>query len=364
MKKIGILTFHRAHNYGAVLQAYALQENLKSCGFDVEIIDYKPDFLKHNFFYINKKNFFTIIKSFIYIGLVPFLYYKLLLRLYSFSRFVDENLVLSNEKYSDSNLQLNGYDYIIFGSDQIWNEHLTKGNRIYWGDFPKSGKSEFISYAASMETTSISDAQKERYCQYLKNFKSISVREKVLVELLQPLTKKTISWVLDPTLLVNRTVFEKIATPPKIKGEFILLYLTFEDEKAICLAESIASRLNAKVIVLNCSFKKIKRFINIPRTSPSQFVGYFKEALFVITTSFHGTTFSLIFNKPFFTIEISDKHSRVKSLLNCLGIENRLIDHPDVLNFSEIDYTEVNKRLNALKFFSQKYILDSIVAAK
>ena len=218
MKKIGILTFHCAHNYGAVLQCYALQETLKKMGHDVEVIDYRPQYLLSPYavFNINRiksNNPLKIIKRSIRETILLGVRLK---RYYTFYQFIKNKLSLSSRitKYNIPE----SYDVYIMGSDQIWNPKITEGfDPVYFGNFNfQKGSKKYISYAASMEANELNNQAKNTYKKFLKNFDSISVRENQLAELLQPLSEKNIETVLDPTLLADNQIWDNIAQKPDI----------------------------------------------------------------------------------------------------------------------------------------------------
>lgn len=360
--KIGILTFHCAHNYGAVLQCYALQEYLSNAGHEVKVINYRPEYLLCPYRIINRSGFnsinpLRIVKSFIRELLIAPIRYA---RHDNFNKFIINRLKLTpsvthNEIPSD-------FDVYIVGSDQIWNPNITQGfDNVYFCDFPfKKGHRIYLSYAASMESKRLSENDSSFLKKALLNFNTISVREDELKELLQPLTTKLITRVLDPTLLLTRDVWENITPANPIKEKYVLTYQVREQTETEAIAQHIAGQLGAKVINL-VAWVNIYKKNKYQTASPELFLALIKNAECVVTTSFHGTAFSIIYNKPFYTIKLNDgKDSRVDSILNALKLYNRFIDKNELPIFSSIDYLNVNKELDTLRKDSQLYLKSSI----
>lgn len=362
--KIGILTFHCAHNYGAVLQCYALQETLKSLGHEVEVIDYRPKFLTYpkyiNFSNIKNGSIASKVRKLIReVTILP----KKNIRYYVYDKFINQRLELS-EHSKDYSYISSEYDVYIIGSDQVWNKKITNGyHNPYFAifSFPKKNK-KYISYAASMESEDITK-DTDILKKLLANFDSISVREESLQQLLQPLSEKPINLVLDPTLIANKIIWHKLAIEPKIKKKYVLVYEVRTSPHTIQFANHIAQQLNAEVIRL---FAWVDRFNNKNEykcESPEKFLGWFKNAECIVTTSFHGTAFSIIFEKPFYTMKLENEgNSRSYSLLNRLCIADRIISWESFtdLNFTNINYSRINSKLSDFKQESIKYITDNI----
>ncbi len=361
--KIGILTFHCAHNYGAVLQCYALQETLKQMGHDVEVIDYRPEYLLapyrrfdvHRF--ISRNPLKMAKKCVTEIVLAN----KRIIRYDSFNRFITKELRLSEKTEGKSIPQK--YDVYVMGSDQIWNPKITNGfDPVYFGDFgfPKDNK-KYVAYAASMGATSLEDDAKAFYMKALKSFDSVSVREIQLAALLQPLTDKKVEIVLDPTLLVDRNLWSGITKTHRIKEKYVLVYQVRYDSNTLRIAYDIAKEIGAVVVEITAFFNPRLKKNRLQCASPEEFIGWIGNASCVVTTSFHGTAFSVIFNKPFYCIALGDNgDSRSASLLKNIGLEDRMINKNDSPGFSGINYDHPNAKLSLLKEKSKEYLLKAI----
>ena len=357
--KIGILTFHSAPNYGAMLQCYALQEVLKSMGHDVEVIDYRLDYRLRPYRLPNAQRFNPLpIKKRSALNILTFRDRKI--RNKEFESFLRTYLVLSDKV--DRNFIPNNYDVYIMGSDQIWNPKITQGfDPVFFGSFwfHKENK-KYISYAASMERTELSDAEKEFCSKALNNFDAISVRERVLAALLLSITSKKIKVVLDPTLLLDKQVWGQIAKLPKIKEKYVLVYQVRNGVNTMQIAKKVAKQINAIVIQVAGGSPYLNRR-KLQHESPTRFLGLMQHAACVVTTSFHGTAFSVIFNRPFYYVESTDGHdSRAKSLLSDLGLTERIIQVNDSPTFTRIDYDMVNDKLTELRIQSLKFLGQNI----
>ena len=359
--KIGILTFHSAHNYGAMLQCYALQEVLKRMGHDVEVIDYR---LEYRFRSDNRKCTFRQLNPLATIKSIVIKIITLriaLLRRRNFENFKRTYMALS--EIVDKDHIPNDYDVYVMGSDQIWNPTITKGfDPVYFGSFwfPK-GNRKYVSYAASMERSELTDEEKAFCRKSLKNFDAISVREKVLAHLLQPLTSQKVEVVLDPTLLLEKQAWERIAKLPKIKEKYVLVYQVRVqgNENTIQIAKKVAAQIKAIVIQVAVSPYLNRR--KLQHESPTQFLGLMQHAACVVTTSFHGTAFSVIFNRPFYYVELGDGNdSRAKSLLYDIGLADRIIPMDSFPTFTEIDYDRVNDKVTDLRLKSAEFLKRSL----
>ena len=357
--KIGILTFHCAHNYGAVLQCYATQEFLKNKGHDVEIIDYRPSFLLKPYKLIDKnrfvsKNLILFAKKAIMESLMLFYRIK---RWYGFESFIKNKLNLSSIVY-EKNIP-DDYDVYIIGSDQVWSPKITQGfDNVYFADFSfVKGTRKYIAYAASMEVQSLNIEQKKFLSKALMPFDNISVREKNLCDLLQPLTLKEIYQVLDPTLLIDSSIWNKIAISPKIPQKYVLVYQVRVNERTVQIANNIAKQIGG-IVIETVAWLHRGCFKNKYQTaSPETFLGLIKHATCIVTTSFHGTAFSVVFNKPFYTLLLNDGgDSRSLSLLESVGLSERAISLQENPVFTSIDYSEANIKLNLIRKESSKIL--------
>lgn len=363
--KVGILTYHRAENYGALLQAYALRTYLQSLGHDVDFVDYWPDYHNDYFRLFSKKRFFDAgIK-----GKLFQLYYLFFFggirkqRKKNLQEFMYKHLGLSEKpKYRTNEDVCDEFDMVFYGSDQIWRKQGMKSfpgyDFWYWG--ADNVKAKKIAYAASMGTMNVTDADKECIISYLKHFDTISVRENSLKGLLDSLLISS-ELVVDPVFLLGTDEWTKLIAKTQLaeKG-YILLYNLLGNEDTVHFAKEMAKERNLKVIEIT---KKYVPFATGGRynytAGVKEFLSLIYHADYVVSNSFHGVAFSIIFQKQFLAIGMGSKHSRVTSLLNQLNLNDRYIIDKEG-NMSPIEYEGVIPLLQKAINSSKSYIENSI----
>lgn len=355
--KVGILTFHRAHNYGAVLQCYALSETLKTLGHDVEVIDYLPkqfaiEYSLYPFRLLKGRQKLTQLAK-----LICVLDLKLKRRK-GFNDFI-KLLPLTKAKYNDDCLPNDYYDYIIFGSDQIWNPLLTnKKDKVFCGDFEKKG-AKFISYAASASPKVLTMEYENYYRGIIDRFDRISTRENSLTYYLNAIRHGVSQVVLDPVFLLSKEEWSKIAIKP-IEREYVLIYTVPQHSHIRIIANKIAQERGLKVIEIRPTVNMSRKGGIKQTVSPREFLGYIMDADYIVTTSFHGTAFSIIFQRQFVTLSINKQlDDRACNLLKVLGLENRLVDPLNPI-ISDYNILQVQSLLNAEKQKSISYIQNTI----
>jgi hypothetical protein len=352
-KKIAVLTLHGYFNYGNRLQNYALVNSLQNMGYDVVSLVVKYDLRTK---LMDKRIFNREIDY--YINLPK----KIMLMLFDIKyqshskiketklrRFSDEYL---NEIFVDletlENLREH-YDYFIAGSDQIWNENFTKD--YFYLDF--SIKEKNIAYAASIGKDLISDDFKNYLVKKLKNFKAISVREQLGVEIISGLTEKNIKLVLDPTLLLYKNDWDLLAKNSKIGIEEKYLLTYFLGNAPYREIKKVSIEHNLKIV--NLYNPKNAEYLS---ASIEDFLRLFSHASFILTDSFHGTIFSIIYEKKFVVLPREDMNSRIYSILNMFELEDRF-NKISRIN-QEIDYANVKSILNLRRLDSLKFLLDNL----
>ncbi len=351
MKKIGIVTFHRAHNYGATLQAYALEKILEEKEYEAKFINYINYEIdkQYKILKIDKRNILSIFKSIIS-SIIYF--YKNKKRFNNFNNFIKKNLKIIGKYNSVNELKNNPpeLDCYITGSDQVWNPDITKGlSDAYTLNFG-SDKINRVSYAASIGKSSLGQ---EDYKTKLSRLNYISVREKTAKDLLEPVLNRKIEVVLDPTLLISGKEWEKeFDLSNNVNEKYILTYYVEENEEYVKIVNELSRKTNLKVI----NFEKRDRhnYVNFMKSAytegPEEFVRLIKNAEYVVTTSFHATVFSILFHKRFFVVPHKTTGSRVTDLIDKLHIKNRIYytidEFKDYKNYKEeVDYTESDKIL-------------------
>lgn len=375
---IKTITCHDVNNYGASLQAYALQKYLQKQGHDVEIIDYLPVYKTNrlNFFEYNRTEgrLNKIVQRIPFtkplIGLydhlrkperrLDFLFYKKKKAFYFFKK---NNLNCTNQVYRDiKDLKtiVPQADVYIAGSDQIWNVYARNGqDPAYYCDFaPQSA--HCISYAASFGTSDIPQNFRNFVSQQLKRFNSISVREKSGVNIVKDLGYQAIE-VLDPVFLLHREEWEKLCKLHHDEKYLLVYDLDMNHPEVKKLSKRIAGENNWKIYSIN-DFKTCPYAdYNINNAGPIEFIEWIRDAQFIICTSFHGTAFSVIFNKQFYTFSLykQNNNSRMEDFLLKISLSNHFIKK-EVGNIDFIDYTKINNIVQQYVRKSQIWLNDNI----
>ncbi len=320
MLKVAIITFHRAINFGAALQTYALLTYLRGFGYDVEVLDYRSRAIEDSYKIKWALNAYFLKRAF----LAP----MLLKKRGKFYRFIDERIphTRSLSTYDELKQAARKYDFIITGSDQVWNSQWTNGDDAYLLDFCEDEQK--ISYAASIGKSDVTEEEKARLCRYLSHFKKLSVREKTGKAILERLIPNETTVNCDPVALLTRDEWEKAAVPPKEKN-YVLIYMLVNSETLMNAAIAYAQTAGKRVLLINDNLRRrfsaiYKRFL-----SPEEFLGLFRNADCIFTNSFHGTMFSIIFEKEVH-VELQKykdaPNSRFTDLLETLGMEGVIFD--------------------------------------
>lgn len=319
--KTGILTFHSAFNFGASLQAWALQTTLEKMGAQPYVINYRPAIIDDLYNPLANKT--GLRKSRLLRKIVnP----DQMRRVSKYEGFIQSQFHLLGEAHTYEELQKGEFDLdaCIVGSDQVWNVQHTGGDPAYFLDF--LGKNiKKISYAASIGTDYILPAYYESYRSGLQNFDYISVREASARPVLSGLTEKEIQVVLDPTLLLDIEEYEKLKTPVSFKEKYILVYMMEYNRQVVNFADYV-SRLIGLPVIQRRPNKLFKNELASCYTyTPGEFLSCVEHAELVITNSFHGTVFSVLYGKPFISMLHTDTGSRTVDLLKTLGLESHLM---------------------------------------
>lgn len=360
--RIGILTFHNAINYGAVIQCYALMSFFEQRGHCVDIIDYRNSVIED---YRKSFSLKSLVENKSLSGKIKYIISCILFNkrkkkvVKAFDAFLATKLKLSQRYILGNNLPDN-YDYVIFGSDQIWNLKLTKGfDPVFWGQIEK-GKAVFASYAASMgELSFLKDDEWRIADNFFYSFDYISVREKSLKDYLSHRISKTIDCCIDPTLLVDGSILDSIAIKPQ-EDNYIYMYNITKDKHAESFACSIAHKLGCKVIITYPKPRTIAKNNNCcdirEAISPEEFLGYIKNARLVIGNSFHVIALSLMFRKEFYSLD-SYRSDRIKNVLKNVGLISRHVNSSEKnVDLATIDYSNVEVKLSQMRKESMAYI--------
>lgn len=363
--KIGILTFHNVYNYGAVLQAYALQEYLISKGFNIEIINYTRKRQKDLTDIISTRN--GVKRFFKSLLLFPVLRQRIV-RKRKFDNFINKKMYLSKDKYdekSDISCTNRLYSIFLIGSDQVWNvKKKADTSFAYFLKFADNNKGK-IAYAPSVGISTLSEL--DAYKDELLRFDYISCRESGGARELSKLLNKDVPVVLDPTLLVQPNVL--MSHLDKAPGEKYILYYSLDgfDKRMhnMDILEELQKKFNLKIKIITPEWPFHKNYgEDILDAGPEDFVNLIRNAELVCTTSFHGTALAIKFERPLFVLENSTTpDERKRSLLNQLGIENRILSNMDDVNNTRgyyMDYETITNKLNKLQQQSGEYLINAL----
>lgn len=319
-KRIATITFHRARNYGAVLQAVALQKAIIGLGHDGEVIDYDNRKISSCYDVIQKSSLKNMLSSLVRCSDIKH-------KNVFFDRFLDKELRRSRKVKKEDLPQLEGeYDKFITGSDQVWNYLLTGSDGAYFLDFVGNSKKK-LSYAASFGIGEIPAEKAAWYREMLQGFGYISVREATGGRLVKSIAGMDSVNDLDPVFLLDMPAWKKIMAGRVPEKKYVFTYMC--NESTLMYAQKLAAERGLKIInvVYSKSILHPEKNIGDCRidVSPEDFLAYLYHAECVVTGSFHATAFSIIFNKQF-KVGVPDKiGSRISDLLERTGLQQRVI---------------------------------------
>lgn len=353
MLKIGIITIHSDLHYGAALQAFALNKILSE-RYESKIIDYrkKPTNLPQ----------FSLLKMLVYhlvnikktVRYRKFLKYEISARSY---RSVEKLMANFKEQY----------DVIVTGSDQVWNPAvggMDTLNPVFFGAFVSKEKYKKISYASSVGNHVYNEEEKRLVKKWLSEYSHIATREVFGQKQLEEILNVKVDLVVDPTLLMTKSEWLKVAKPVAIKHKYVLVYnvgnhIDVDSE----YARKIADENGWKVVFMSVRLTKDKNIdINIPHCGPAEFVWLFNNAEYIVTSSFHGVAFSINLEKNFINVYNPKSPQRIDMLLNSVGLEDRTVKSIEDLQLvkREINYQQASIQLDRLRKESYDYLINAI----
>ena len=339
MKNIGIITFQNANNYGAVYQAFALKKTVEKQGLNVSVINYDSPSMG--------------LKS---------------VQQSQFKDFIDRHLNLTKEYMSKQEIDTSEFDAIISGSDQVWNPRLTGGDMTYFLDFaPENVKK--VSYAASIGLNGdLFLGYKDVFEKYVPAFSGISLREETHVDYIQSIAKdKEVIASIDPSLLLtSKEYLDAFNLPDDRSEEYIFVFSYALDPKMYDFANMLSLKSGYKIVALSpynsgSYVNGTKVVKNVP---PVEWLQLFNKAKLIITDSFHGMMFSIVFNKPFYAYTPNRSNvARVKDVLKKLGLEDRKLT--GITNVNDVvwdmDYAKVNVILEKEREKSIEYLKKQLI---
>lgn len=362
--KVGIITFHFVNNYGAVLQAYALQKYIKDeLKVDSYIIDYVNPFIKLT----DALRLLPISSNIreITSGICSFK--DRISRMQKLAGFINRNTILTKEYHNSFSLKIDppSFDKYICGSDQIWNPFITFGIcKAYYLSFVNVSAKK-IAYAPSFGTYKYSFIIRQLCKKHIMSIANISSREKEGVELISLITGKECPQLIDPTLLLTKEQWHHIAKKPEsIISDYILVYIVQRHDESIDEEiKQIKQRLNLSVVEISrYSYARCgvvdSCLVNI---GPEEYIGLFENAKYIVTDSHHGLIFSFIFDHPCHLIYGKQFPTRIMNMLNLLGIKTLYTDligsSIEVFANQETAKSNIGKEIEKSKDYLCKAIL-------
>lgn len=362
--KVLVTTMHRGNNFGSALQVYALTDVLGSLGTIPIVLDYIPERIR-----FSKVLSGTLKTLFSFSATVSLRYQAfrglciLLSNAYYYNRFFRRELSMTRSYHSVEEIEKANLlaDVYMTGSDQVWNSTHNQGiDRVFFLDFlPEEAKR--VAYAASFGKTELEEWEKDITKTLLNRYSAISVRESSALGILESIDIHNGVNVLDPTFLLSKAEWEERCPQLKTKDKYLLIYsVEPEKQQIIHIAREIADNFGLKVYMVEWGFKAYegvdKMICNI---APLKLMSYFLHADYVVASSFHGTAFSVNLNKPFISVSPKRFNTRAQSLLNLVGLKERLVTY-ESFSLEEalkpVDYAVVNEVLEGERVKSMDYL--------
>lgn len=359
MRKVYTITFHNALNYGAILQCVALYKKISDYT-ECELIDYKAPVIENRYKIFRKgASIKDILKSCL-------LRNRTSTKRKLFQNFLKENCKLTESYHNYKELEKAKWDkksVFIVGSDQVWNTDLTNDDLAYKLKFVPQDAIK-LSYAASIGK-SMNEEQGKVLVESINDFDDISVRESSAVNFLQTMGAE-VHQNIDPVFLLSTNEWNQITRSINIpKEKYILVYILQKSDKLMQKVEEYAKKMNMKIYIISTGLKREYEAEYIDSCGPKEFVQYFANADTIFTNSFHGISFSILYNKNFF-YELqgeqkgkASRNSRLNDIIGKFNLENRnLATYESVPLKVETDYNKINKEIEKEKKVSVDYIME------
>lgn len=356
--KIGILTYHRSYNFGALLQAFALRQALARLGNDVYIINYWPNYHYEMYAMFPIKTMCRLFKGMHLRGLAGYFVYwrKRYRKMKATEAFIDKY----SRPYWAAYSKKASFDVVVYGSDQIWRKQGGLGGRfnpVYFGENILPAK-KHVSYAGSMGKMELNDGDKQYLVSTLSKFDMLSARESSLNDLLLSLGLQS-EVVIDPTLLLTSEEWDSLLDTSRIiKEKYVLFYQILNNSVDEDQVKAYAKNHGLRYVkLLTTAPNSHQEDYVIETVGPEAFVSLIKHAEIVFTSSFHGLVFSLTYHKPFYA-SYAQNASRAESIIDAVGLRRCLLPPMGIIPETPpaIDYAEVNERMAELRKSSLDFI--------
>lgn len=358
-EKVGVLTFHRSLNYGAVLQAYGLVKSIEKLGYKCELIDYRNERLEERDSikrFINTKEILRAGYQFLEL---PFW----IIRRNRFNHFLKMANISNRVSKLEQDVE-NEYHKFFVGSDQVWNYKVTGLDKSYFFQGIRD-KLKVNSYAASFGVSSIPKELYDEYKDGLERFNKISVRESQGASIVKQLTGIEPKVVIDPSLLISKAEWISLAgNHKKIKGDYIVIYQRAYSPSLIKFAKELSKKTKCKIVTINGNPRQFIKAKYVLDAGPLEFLNIFSNAKYIVTNSFHGVAFSINLNKNFYVELLDEKfgvNSRLLNIIEYFEIEYRRIKNGTLIeDIIPIDFTSINKKLEEARSDSLDFLIESL----
>lgn len=349
--RVGILTFSRALNLGAVLQAYSLQKKLEYMKIDAEIIDYQCPAIDEMHKIRPVFKWRIPFKLRIYNLIYNIVFSPRRIKYKKFQKSMKKSDAYTRESIFETNAI---YDVFITGSDQVFNLKLTNYDETYFLDFVRTGKK--VAYAASVGVYVV--AQREIYRKHIKTFDCLSLREKTFADLFFKDLNVLPEVIPDPVFLHTGEEWKSLlrVKEKKNKKKYLLIYSLIENEELYQYANIIARRKGIEIVAITKELRpKGKADLYVRNAGPREFINFIVNSEYVVTNSFHGVAFSLIFEKQFEVVAPTVAKERIEDLLDGLNLANRIYSGK-LIDDVEINYSIFKNEINQLKKDGMAYL--------
>lgn len=364
MKKIGITTFFQAENYGAVLQAYALSKYIETLDKDndVKIINFKTK-EQEKVYAIFKLHKMSLFRRVCITILILLHYIKFHRRKKRFHQFVLDKLKLTQHYSTQTDILSSPpiMDIYISGSDQVFNP-FRPNHEVYYLDFDKK-KSLKVAYAPSFGIRDFNEEVENLVAPLIKDFDYLSCREDDGSKFIGKIVAREIPTVVDPVFLLNKNQWLEIAKKPDIKEKYICIYDLNGGLKLVEIAQKISKETGLPIY---CITKNVTKRYNVKQkiydAGPLEFLGLIAYSEYLVTDSFHGTSFATLFGKKFVSYNAFPKaSSRITSILERFDLMDNYVDNKNDFNARAIDLKSVDMNI-VIEFadLSKKYLTDII----
>jgi hypothetical protein len=357
-EQVGIISynFYGGYvNYGAVLQSYALQKVLDDLSVPNIIVDYVSENYRNINMgipvdYMRKEGNGALLRWFINARSMFMVDRK-------FKSFIKAHCRKTVKTYTKDDFNELTYNTYICGSDTIWNIRESKGfDDGFWANYDCMKGSRNIAYSPSLADVEFSPDEEKIFIERLNNFSTIGLREPTYIDFIKANTNVDVQWTLDPTLLLDASVYDKLTRYAYQKKKYLLLYTRSRDKEIVCFADRIAKKYGLKVIEISLQAQHAYKHKMAYNTGIEEFLALVRDAVCVVTNSFHGTIFSILYAKEFYTFVRPRAGNKNRFLLKRLGLESQLKTEQEDAFGTTIDYDAVDKKLAEERVASMTFL--------